>query len=164
MVSPIGVVVLTPWQLRNSENVDADGNAAAASFGVASPPTISTTGSLLGNLNADGTEGPATGIVFPNGINGSANGTDDGLISVVCGLVPTPTAAAGTYIVARFTTNVPLNFVAGIDIISAASSVNTIVGGAPGARVDMPGLFLIPEPTMGFALTGLGLLGLRRRK
>lgn len=144
---------------------DPSGPAANASFGVAYPPLNSTTVSLLGNLNADGTEGPSTGIVLPNGLNGTATGTDDGLVSVVWGLAPTPVANAGTFIIARLTSNIPLSIVSGpLDIISAGSSINTIVGGSPGARVDMPSLFIIPEPTMGFALAGLGLLGLRRRK
>lgn len=148
---------------------DASGPAASTSFGVAYPPTNTTEVSVLGNLNADGSEGDANSVVLPNGLNGTADNTDDSLISIVWGLAPTPTANAGTYIVARLTTNVPLSLVqlpGTEDILSAASSVNTIVGGAPGARVDMPGLFVapIPEPTMGFALAGLGLLGLRRRK
>jgi|GEM_PF-3550730 len=164
--NPIGTVPANQLATRlfpASGNVD--GNAAAASFGVAYPPLTSTNVLLLGNLNADGSEGPASGIVLPNGLNGSATGTDDSLISVVWGLAPTPVANAGTFIIARLTSNVPLLLTGGVDdIISLGSSVNTIVGGSPGARVDVPSLFLVPEPTMGFALAGLGLLGLRRRK
>jgi len=163
--NPIGTEVLNQQANRLFPINDLSGGAAAASFGVAYPPLSSTTVSLLGNLNADGTEGPSSGIVLPNGLNGTATGTDDSLISVVWGLAPTPVANAGTFIIARLTSNVPLLLTGGVDdIISLGSSVNTIVGGSPGARVDVPSLFLVPEPTMGFALAGLGLLGLRRRK
>lgn len=136
----------------------ASNPARGLSTGVAYPGNPTGT-SILGALRADGTQGPSSESVAPNGVDGTS--AADNLVSLVWGnAAPSVQPGDGTFAIARLT------FLGDtVPAIGQGSVANRILGaGGTGPGVPIPQIPPIPEPTMGFALAGLGLLGLRRRK
>ena len=142
---------------------NATNPARGLSSGVSSPGNPTTT-VILGGLRADGVQSPVAEVVIPDGLDGT-DGTDGTMNPVWANGVP-PTAGDGTFAIARLTANVELNLdPQNMPIIGIASRSNVLLGtGGTGTPVPIPQLFaIVPEPTMGFALAGLGLMAMRCR-